>query len=167
MLCRFPKLSLCEDFSFFFVSLNLHLCQLIRDSAGLCFPPPCMAACKLPKGSKLDNCIMYLIWFTSFRDHCPPQPDIQCLTNCCFIFFPGLFGCFQWHRLFDSCHLIVKEVKILFFSTLIEFSALTYSYHHIYGNNLEKNRFLNAYSCVIIIMWNYQFFFQLFKVFFN
>ena len=52
MLCRFPELSLCEDISFFFfffVSLNLHLCQLIRDSAGPCFPPPCLAACKLLK----------------------------------------------------------------------------------------------------------------------
>ena len=44
----------------------------------------------------------------------------------------------------------------MFFSTLIEFSAITYSYHHIYGNNLKKKRFLNAYSCVILIIWNDQ-----------
>lgn len=31
--------------------------------------------------------ITYLICVTSFRDHCPSLPDIQCLTNCCFIFF--------------------------------------------------------------------------------
>lgn len=84
--CRFPKFSLCADIPFYlspwaFISVTFSSGTLLGPS------PPFMAACRLPQGSKPGNCITYLICVTSFRDHCPSLPDIQCLTNCCFIFF--------------------------------------------------------------------------------
>ena len=65
-------------FPFIYISFFFFFCLLELTSVstyqGLCwalFSSSLPGSLQTPKGGKLDNCIMYLICFTSFRDHCP------------------------------------------------------------------------------------------------